>query len=252
MITRFKSIFNFFLNTRNISSIRYIFLYIYSLFKFIKLGGRVDTLLPIFVDFFDGAGTARGHYFHQDLYVADLIYKNNPESHFDIGSRIDGFVAHVASFRVINVIDVRPLPETGHANINFRKLDLNSNFDRSELTDSISCLHVIEHFGLGRYGDKIDPHGHLNGVANILDLLKNNGKFYISFPISNKNKIFFNAHRVFHPCDILGWSVVVSRLKLISFSYVNDEGDFIRDHDLASSVPELKYGCGIYVFEKVK
>jgi len=60
-------------------------------------------------DRFDQSGTASGHYFHQDLLVASRIFINNPEKHVDIGSRIDGFVAHVASFREIEVFDIRSL-----------------------------------------------------------------------------------------------------------------------------------------------
>ncbi len=64
---------------------------------------------PCLGDRFNNAGKATGHYFHQDLLVARRIYQNNPSLHIDIGSRIDGFVAHVASFRNIEIIDVRPL-----------------------------------------------------------------------------------------------------------------------------------------------
>jgi hypothetical protein len=31
--------------------------------------------------------------------------------------------------------------------------------------DSLSCLHALEHFGLGRYGDPIDPRGHEKGIT---------------------------------------------------------------------------------------
>ena len=66
-------------------------------------------LYPILSDRYDSAGVATGHYFHQDLLVAKFIYENKPMRHVDIGSRIDGFVAHVASFRDIEVVDIREL-----------------------------------------------------------------------------------------------------------------------------------------------
>ena len=56
------------------------------------------------------AGAASGHYFHQDLLVARDVFARNPTRHIDVGSRVDGFVAHVASFREIEVVDIRPLP----------------------------------------------------------------------------------------------------------------------------------------------
>jgi len=50
-------------------------------------------------DRFDPGGDASGHYFHQDLIVARRIFERDPRKHVDVGSRIDGFVAHLAVFR---------------------------------------------------------------------------------------------------------------------------------------------------------
>ena len=89
------------------------------------------------------SGSASGHYFHQDLLVARRIFKNNPERHVDVGSRIDGFVSHVASFREIEVFDIRSLNDT-IPNIVFKQLDLMSkNFDLRNYCDSASSLHAI-------------------------------------------------------------------------------------------------------------
>ena len=57
----------------------------------------------------------------------------------------------------------------------------------SEVCDSISCLHALEHFGLGRYNDPLDPNGHLKGFNNMVKMLKRGGKLYISFPIMKEN-----------------------------------------------------------------
>jgi len=162
--------------------------YSYELNMFKKLGGIITQKRPILTDYTDQAGSANGHYFHQDLLVASFIFVSSPKNHIDIGSRIDGFVAHVASFRKIEVLDVRNLQDTGHQNISFRMLDLTSNnTTNSQISDSISCLHAIEHFGLGRYGDPIDPQGHIKGFNNILNMLENDGTLYISFPIGSKH-----------------------------------------------------------------
>ena len=113
------------------------------------------------------SGTARGHYFHQDLLVARRIHANNPEKHVDIGSRVDGFVAHVASFRDIEVLDIRP-QDSAIQNIRFRQADLMSPPPEMEAyCDSLSCLHAIEHFGLGRYGDPVDFEGHVKGLDSL-------------------------------------------------------------------------------------
>ena len=78
---------------------------------------------PIFLDKDSEDGTMKGDYFHQDLYVARLVYAAKPKKHLDIGSRTDGFVAHVASFREIEIIDIRPI-ESKVKNITFRQGDL--------------------------------------------------------------------------------------------------------------------------------
>ena len=148
------------------------FKYFLDYFKFKKLGGEITYFHPMLNDSLEQAGISKGHYFHQDLLVASYIYKSNPETHIDIGSRIDGFVAHVASFRKIQIIDIRNLNEIAHENISFIKLDLTKTDNSYLLSDSVSCLHAIEHFGLGRYGDTIDPIGHIKGFNNILKLIK--------------------------------------------------------------------------------
>lgn len=216
-----------------------------------KLGGSITKSHVILYDFKDVAGVARGHYFHQDLLVASFISKENPSRHMDVGSRIDGFVAHVASFREIEIIDVRELGSIGHARIKFLQRDMMvSDRQFSEITDSLSCLHTIEHFGLGRYGDPINPDGYLRGFQNLVDMLKPGGTLYISFPISKKNEVHFNAHRVFHPLDILSWPLDGASLTLQRFDYVDDQGDLHLDFSLESSVPSVVYGCGVYTFRK--
>ena len=143
----------------------------------LKKNGKIDKSFMILKDYEDLAGTAKGHYFHQDLLVASFIFEAKPKRHIDIGSRIDGFVSAVASYREIEVIDIRPLNKSVHKNIIFKKEDfMNSNL--KEQTDSVSCLHAIEHFGLGRYGDNIDCDGHIKGINNLVEILSGGG-FYI-------------------------------------------------------------------------
>lgn len=198
------------------------------------------------------SGSASGHYFHQDLVVAQLILKNGPKKHVDIGSRIDGFVAHVATFRAIEVIDIRPL-NSSHEHIVFRQADLMAlPSDLSEYTDSISCLHVIEHFGLGRYGDPIDPQGHLKGLNSIYKMLRKGGKFYFSTPIGPQ-RINFNAHRVFSVRYLL--DLFEGKYTIDGFHYVDDEGKLNRNVSL--TVPEMdhnfgcEFGCGIFELTKI-
>lgn len=219
--------------------------------SFKKLGGTIDSSHVILHDFNDLAGEAKGHYFHQDLLVASFIAARGPARHIDVGSRIDGFVAHVASFREIEILDIRKLGEVGHPQIKFVERDMmKSDFRFNEITDSLSCLHTIEHFGLGRYGDPINPDGHRVGLQNLVDMLKPGGILYLSFPISSKNEVHFNAHRVFHPADILSWPLNNARLALERFDYVDDDGNLYQDRKLDGTLPNFVYGCGIYTFRK--
>lgn len=222
--------------------------YLSDMRKFTQAGGVVTHLYPILNEYKEQAGTATGHYFHQDLLVASLIHESNPERHIDVGSRIDGFVAHVAAFRAIEVLDFRPLTSCGHKQIKFMQADLMS-IDKHlyEITDSLSCLHALEHFGLGRYGDPVNPDGHMKGFINLHKMLKHGGKLYISFPIG-VNSVYFNAHRVFEPREILSWSNGLFTLE--RFDYVDDQGDLHQNQSL-ENVPSFNYGCGIYTMKKL-
>lgn len=222
--------------------------YLREMRSFLKKGGVISHSFPITNEYEDSAGTGSGHYFHQDLLVAQFIYQANPKRHIDIGSRVDGFVAHVAVFRKIEVFDIRGLAQSDHPNIEFKKADLMSEGEK-EVTDSLSCLHVIEHFGLGRYGDPIDPEGYILGFKNLIRMLKPGGVLYISFPIGTRNEVHFNAHRVFHPRDIFLW--VPDKLQLLRFDLVDDLGALHKDFDVLNCDITVSYGCGIYTFIKI-
>lgn len=146
-----------------------------------------------------------GAYFHQDQLVARWIYELNPERHVDIGSRIDGFIGNLAVFREVEVIDVRPQMSCAR-NIRFHRLDLMEELPPYWIgvTASLSCLHTIEHFGLGRYGDKLDPDGHLKGLAQITRMINPGGRLYLSTPVG-RERVEFNAHRIFSVATVLSW-----------------------------------------------
>jgi hypothetical protein len=240
------------IDARRIFTLRHYQKYRAQYLEFKKLGGIVTKKHAIFADYDDQAGSATGHYFHQDLLVASYVHRYNPRRHIDIGSRVDGFVAHVASFRKIDVMDVRQLNSTGHSNIAFIKADLmDSNNAQYNITDSISCLHAIEHFGLGRYGDPVDPKGHIKGFNNIVRMLKPDGLLFISFPIGSHNEVHFNAHRVFDPKDIFRWPENKDCLQLVRFDYVDDAGNLHQNVNLETTNLKVVFGCGIYTFKKI-
>jgi hypothetical protein len=203
---------------------------------------------PCLADRFDTSGTASGQYFHQDLFVAQEIFASSPRRHVDVGSRVDGFVAHVASFRHIDVIDVRPA-STDAANIRFHMADI-MQIDESwhESTDSLSCLHSIEHFGLGRYGDPIDVDGWRKGWAGLVRIAEPGARIYLSTVIGPQ-RIEFDAHRVFDVRTIT--DLVSIECDIESLAYIDDDGRFHRDAD--PFTPDsfgCTYGCAIFVLRR--
>lgn len=235
----------------NILKFRYIFFlpkYLIDLYIYKKKGGEIDVLFPIISDHNQEAGNFDKQYFSQDLIVAQEIFSNNPIKHIDIGSRIDGFVSNVASFRKIEVFDIRPCNFEA-PNIKFNQIDFTElTKEYYEYTDSISCLHSIEHFGLGRYGDKIDPNAHIHGLKNLENMLQSGGYLYLSTPISNETKIYFNSERVFDPFEILE---ITKNLELIKFNFIDEHGRIFLNYDVQNLKNKIiNYSCGIFIFKK--
>ncbi len=208
---------------------------------------------PCLEDRFAQSGVAKGHYFHQDLLVAQRIFLGAPKLHVDIGSRIDGFVAHVAAYRLIEVIDIRPLA-SAIPNVKFIKADIMDDIDEGliDYCDSLSCLHALEHFGLGRYGDPVDYDGYLHGFENMSKILQTEGKFYFSVPIGPQ-RIEFNAHRVFSINYLM--ELFDGKYRVDKFSFVDDRGDLHDDvvinNYLAKTNFRCNLGCGIFEMTKI-
>lgn len=215
-----------------------------------KQSAKPFKLGPAFIcvgEKFAEGGVAKGHYFHQDLLVAQRIHSHAPVRHVDVGSRVDGFVAHVAAFRPVEVMDIRPL-QSKSRNISFLQGDLMRALSPELVacTDSLSCLHALEHFGLGRYGDPIDHDGYLKGYANLAQMVRPGGRLYLSTPVGPQ-RIEFNSHRVFTFQTLL--DMVNPHFRLDRMSYVDDDGDLHDDVNPQSpSVASdfgCRYGCGI-------
>ena len=211
-------------------------------------------LEPKLGDIYDHAGSL-GEYFWQDLWIAKKIFRLNPERHIDVGSRIDGFVAHIACMRKIEVFDLRPLP-IQIPNVSFHQIDvLNLPSKYQESTDCVTCLHSIEHFGLGRYGDEINPSAWKQGFENLSKMLKIGGKLILSTPIGYE-RVKFNAHRVFHPLTIAehGKSLNLS-LEAFEWCHMQKNGSWciVESQNIQDDlrlIGNQKYSLGIFVFAK--
>lgn len=173
---------------------------------------KYDYCFPM--DRFMTAGTITS-YFWQDYWAAKRIYSAPVATHFDIGSRIDGFVSHLMCFgQKVQLIDIRPL-DVNLPGVGFQKGDATNLVEIEDASiESISALCSLEHFGLGRYGDPIDPEACFKCFDAIQRKLKKNGRLYISVPVGIEH-VEFNAHRVFKAETIVK---EFDRLNLLEFS----------------------------------
>jgi SAM-dependent methyltransferase len=203
------------------------------------------NIFPMLQDFDADAGEASGHYFFQDLWASRKIFERRPERHIDIGSRIDGFVTHLLTFMPVTVIDVRSLTSSV-AGLDFVRADamnLDGFSDRS--VDSVSSLHAVEHFGLGRYGDRVDPDGWRKALLALQRVLRPGGRLYLSVPVG-RERLCFNAHRVFSPRRVLD---TVADLDLVSFAGVDDSGQFLGNVE-PERLANQEYACGLFEFTR--
>ena len=180
---------------------------------------------------------------YQQLWLFENVLKNKPKEHVDVGStyQMSGYLSKIVP---TTFIDIRPI----NAKLeNLKVLDasiLNLPYEDNSL-ESVSCLHVIEHIGLGRYGDKVDPNGWKRACKELQRVLAKDGKLYISVPIG-KSKVCFNAHRVFSAEDIVK---EFSNCMLIGFSAVDDKGNFLGISEV-DIYKNSDYSLGMFIFTK--
>ena len=204
-------------------------------------------IVPALLDFSETAGSADGHYFWQDLICARWIFEESPERHLDVGSRIDGFVGHLLTFMEVTLLDIRRNPMTLQG-LRFIRGDAQDQLvDYENKFDSVSSLHSIEHFGLGRYGDTIQIDGHERGLKNISQCVSQNGKLYVSFPIGNQS-IEFNSQRILDPL----WPIeVLNGFELLEFVLIPWRGSPIFNSTPSKVNLDIRGQAGLYKFKKL-
>jgi hypothetical protein len=219
--------------------------------EFRRSHGGTLGFRPCLSDWGEEGGVTKSEYFWQDLHVAKKIHSANPGRHVDIGSRIDGFVAHLASFRSVEVFDIRPI-RSEVPGIVFRQADLMQLPSQYRgYSDSVSCLHALEHFGLGRYGDPIDPEGHVRGLTNIASIVCDGGRLYLSAPVG-KPHVEFNAHRICDPFQLVQVAAL-GGLALEGVSWFDDRHGLQHSESLDEDLRLLaagQYALAIFTFCK--
>lgn len=205
-------------------------------------------IYPIISEKYQDAGVTNT-YFWQDLWAARLIYRNRPKRHFDIGSRLDGFIAHILAMDIpCTVLDVRPFPceIKGLDTIVTDATRLEEIEDGS--IESLSALCSLEHFGLGRYGDEVNPEACFECFDQIQKKLKCGGRLYIAVPVG-EDRVEFNAHRIFDVKTILN---CFDRLTLKEFSCIVSNTEYRENIDvnLYDEYFGKKVTWGLFYFQK--
>lgn len=179
------------------------------------------------------------HYFYQGAWLARALATDRPTQHVDVGSSV--LMLSTISAAVPTVfVDYRPLPVT-LSGLHCLAGDVCRLPFADGSVPSLSCLHVIEHVGLGRYGDALDPDGPGKAARELARVLAPGGRLYLSVPVG-RERVCFNAHRVFAPQTILA---KLDGLALERFSLVDDDGRFTEDAT-TDSARGLDYGCGMF------
>lgn len=168
-----------------------------------------------------------------------------------MGSRVNGFVAHVAVFREVKVLDLRPLQSVpGIRFVQADVMSLGQGF--TNVADSVSCLHALEHFGPGRYGDPVNYDGWKMGLAALTRMLEVGGILYLSVPTGYEQRVEFNAHRIFSLPFLR--DTLLKDFSIEQCAFVNDAGDLIDNVDVWGPEAERSfgatYGCSIWVLRK--
>ena len=184
------------------------------------------------------------HYIYHPAWAMRCIVAVNPEKHVDISSKLD-FITLLSAVLPVDFYDYRPA-DISLSGLKCRHADLTALHFEDNSIESLSCMHVIEHIGLERYGDSFDPEGDLKAIRELIRVLAPNGHLYFVVPLGEEARIQYNAHRIYTYEQILHY---FRSLSLEDFAFVTDDARFI-DNAAASVVVGSKYGCGCFHFAK--
>ncbi|HXC04904.1 MAG TPA: DUF268 domain-containing protein [Bacteroidia bacterium] len=186
------------------------------------------------------------HYVYHTAWAARCLAETKPARHTDISSSLY-FSALSSAFIPVDFYDFRPA-DLILSNLQCKSADLTRLFFDSNSLPSLSCMHTVEHIGLGRYGDPIDPQADLKAMSELQRVLAPGGNLFFVVPVG-KPKIMFNAHRIYSYDQILE---AFSGLNLVKFSLITEN---FADGGLMDNPPQAftdsqDYGCGCFWFTK--
>lgn len=218
--------------------------------KFRQSGG-VARSIDLYPCLFDRMSVTRidAHYFHQAIWAFRKIVESQTQFHIDIASQAV-FVGMLSTLVPTVFIDIRPLKLTMNNYLGVDASILCLPFADNSVR-SLSCLHVIEHIGLGRYGDPIEPKGAEQAAHEIVRVMAPGSSVYLSTPIG-RARVQFNGQRIFSPDQIIN---MFKPLELKEISVVNARGVFIEESvtdqiDIQELGSGNDFGLGMFWFVK--
>lgn len=183
------------------------------------------------------------HYVYHPAWAARIIRNINPAKHIDISSSLQ-FCTILSAFVPTEFYDYRPA-KLRLSNLISKKADLNNLPFETGSVESLSCMHTIEHIGLGRYGDKIDPDGDLKAIAELQRVVKKDGNLLLVTPLGQP-MLKFNAHRIYS-FELI--NKLFNDFELRNFSFIDDLNNYIENAD-PSLVKHSTFGCGCFWYVK--
>lgn len=183
------------------------------------------------------------HYTYHPAWAARILAHTNPAEHIDISS-ILSFCTIVSAFVPVKFYDYRPA-KLGLANLDSDFADLKQLPFEDNSILSLSCMHTVEHVGLGRYGDELDPEGDIKAIKELKRVTAIGGNLLFVTPVGQP-KLAFNAHRIYSFEQILDY---FAGFELKQFSLIPDNGGLIEEATAAQADAQ-QYGCGCFWFQK--
>jgi SAM-dependent methyltransferase len=203
-----------------------------------------DDILPCLDD--RGAQTPFDpHYIYHPAWAARILARTRPERHVDISS-ILSFATVVSAFVPVDFYDFRParLHLSGFTS---GRADLSQLPFPDRSIPSLSCMHVIEHVGLGRYGDPLNPDGDLQAIRELVRVLGPGGNLLVVVPVG-RPRIQFNAHRIYR---FSAFREYFAGLELVESALIADQPDGLIINPPSTLTDKQNYGCGCYWFRKL-
>nr|WP_245168299.1 DUF268 domain-containing protein [Desulfobaculum xiamenense] len=187
------------------------------------------------------------HYVYHTAWAARVLAETRPPRHVDVSSCLR-FVSVVSAFIPVEHHDLRP-PGISLDGLDVRRADLLALPFADASVISLSCMHALEHVGLGRYGDPLDPDGDRKAAAELRRVLAPGGELLLAVPVGGQSRIAFNAHRIYTVKDVTS---LFGDLDLVEFALIPDDGStqgLIRNAGPALADTQ-RYACGCFRFRK--